>query len=261
MTKNYFYLENPNWYKENFIIAKRNDADSCCKELYDDLANVFLNNRILPNGNYIEIYEMSKYIESPKGNYYETRINIKKDNTVLYKIGLGSDYIGASINWAINAGCTQKQCLDILKTSRTLGGHLYLPRWIKDIKNNQFIYEISLNIAKAGANGLYDRIDLFLNELSSWYKDDDCKLKPLFDKNKIWLNLFKNIDSFVEFFALESFRNPMTKEFINFVDEGKEIHKAVYIPHEPKEYMLFAGRVNDSIEKRNFELEHMSLNK
>lgn len=41
VVKNCFYLANPNWYKENFIIAKRNDADSCCKELYDDLANTF----------------------------------------------------------------------------------------------------------------------------------------------------------------------------------------------------------------------------
>lgn len=259
MKKNYFHLVNVNWDKENFVLAKRIDADSCCKELYDDLANILLNHRNLPNGNLIEIYEKSKYVDC---GYYETRIKIIKDDKILYKIGLGTDYIGASMNWAMKAGCSQKECLDILKTSRTLGGHIYFPRWIIDIKNdNKFTHDISLNDARAGSKGFYDRIDLFLDDLSSWYRGDNCKLKTKFNENKIWLNQFNNIDGFVEFFALESFRKPITKEFINFAEEDSCLFNgAVFIPHDAKEYMLFADRINDSIEKRNLQLERISLN-
>lgn len=261
MKKNYFYLVNPNWNEENFVLAKRNDADLCCKELYDDLADVILKQRILPNGNLIEIYEMSKYVDSETGGYFETRINIKKDNKILYKIGLGSDYIGASIYWAVKAGCSQNDCLNILKTSRTLGGHIYSPRWIIDNINNTFIHGISMNKAKAGKKGFYDRIDLFLNDLSSWYRGNNCKLETIFMKNKIWLKQFNNIDGFVEFFKLESFKKPITKEFIDFTNEDSCLfNEMIYIPDEVKEYKLFASRINAAIEKRNLKLNCISLN-
>lgn len=256
--KNYFQLINLDWNKENYHIEERRDPDSDCKELYEDLANVLLDQRILPNGNTVEIYEKSKLVIGEKNSYYETRVNIQNNNKVLYKIGLGTDCMGASINWAVQAGCCAKECLDIIKISRTLGGHIFFPRWIIDCQNNEFLRGVSLNKSKGGGKGFYDRMDLFLFDLSLWYKSHDCKLKTSYEKNRLWLEQFVDIEGFIKFFKLESFVHPKSRQIIDFTKKDKWIfNNEAYIPRDIKEYKLFANNINNAIEKRSRDLINM----
>ena len=40
------------------------------------------------------------------------------------KFLLSSDYIGASVYWAVKAGLSEDEIVDFLRISRTLGGHI-----------------------------------------------------------------------------------------------------------------------------------------
>ncbi len=240
MVRNYFELLNPSYNGGEFNIDRRLDPDSYCKELYEDLSEVLLKNKVLPNGDVIDIYETSLCINK---KYYETRIKIKSNDEVIYSVGLGTDYIGASIHWALESGLSKKDCIDILKTSRTLGGHIFLPRWIREEKTNTLHRGISLNIAKGGKKGFCDRIDLFLKDLSCWYLKKECKLQEVYEKNKLWLCLFKNFDNFVKFNKLQDFIDN------NYVENIQDI-----IPKSCDEYKEFSKNINKKINSRNFRL-------
>jgi hypothetical protein len=200
MEKNYFEIVNPNYLNKEFYLEEYKYPDSDCKELYDDLKALFFSTGSFPCGKKL-IKSETKERKKNGEKFWELVLTID-DNTIF---GLGSDFLGPSTYWAKAAGVdlqTRKQSISI---TRKIGGHIFWPRWIKPCKG-EFISGLSINCAKGGEKGFFDRIDLTLFDLQSWYAGNrSCKLKSVFDKNSIWLMLFVDFNKFINFFNLDAF--------------------------------------------------------
>lgn len=251
---NYFEKANPNFMNENFSLSRRIDPDSLCKELYVDMGNIYCKNKELPNGNIIKIKEIVLRA-GDKGDYYELVVRIYDELKWIATVGLGSDYLGPSIYWATKAGISTKQIKSFLKATRTIGGHILWPRWIK-VGNNDFI-GTSINNAKGGSKGFYDRIDLTLFDLKKWYSSEQqCKLEFVFDKNKFWLQLFKNFECFIEYFHLNSVINKedLSIRDLTSFDKGKFSNLTTgesWIPTVVDGYNKYIDGSIDTITKKN----------
>lgn len=162
-----------------------------------------MNLKKLSDSSSIEVYEDSKFVESR--GYYEMRIKVAIDSISPIYIGLGADYIGSSRYWGSKYGCCCDEIKNYYYKSRYLGGHILLPRWIKVGRTGKPRYGISLNLARAGEKGFKDRIDLFLEDLEKWYKNEKSRLHPIFQQNDEFFMLFGSYEKFVEFFRLSGF--------------------------------------------------------
>lgn len=163
------------------------DPDCRSHRLYEDLAKVF----------------------GGKTNYAENKLIFSKtEETELVdreKRRYGSDYIGPSWNWARSEyGFTDREIGEGLKRTRILGGHMI---WLRKSP--------SINTAKGG-KGIYDRIDLCLDEIKNAYgtgfegkakhkqslRDEVCR-------EKAWFELFgtgcKGFRNFIGFFLLNDY--------------------------------------------------------
>ncbi|MBU3135573.1 hypothetical protein KPL39_04755 [Clostridium gasigenes] len=184
----------------------------------------------------------------------------------LNKIKITSDYIGPSTYWANNIGILDEEIGEYLKSTRTIGGHLIWPcksvhtgEWIFNKKTKQMEKEKkSINTARGGEKGFYDRIDLTLLDLKNWYECRPCKLKIFFDTNKEWLNIFKSFPGFIEFFLLQDFvdKNYNIQDLASYNDEKDiyEILKSIDNPmhRETKSsYRKFISGNKRVIENRN----------
>lgn len=163
------------------------DPDCRSHRLYEDLAKVF----------------------GGKTNYGENElIFTKTDETELTdKQGrrYGSDYIGPSWNWArLEYDFTDREIGEGLKKTRILGGHML---WLRKAS--------SIN-TKKGGRGIYDRIDLCLDEIRNAYEhgfEGTARHKHALWKEiceeKEWFELFgregKGFKNFIDFFLLNDY--------------------------------------------------------
>lgn len=168
------------------------DPDCRSHKLYEDLAKVF----------------------GGKTNYAENElIFTKTDETELTdKQGrrYGSDYIGPSWNWArLEYGLTDREIGEGLRKTRILGGHML---WLRKAS--------SIN-TKKGGRGIYDRIDLCLDEIKNAYEhgfEGIARHKQALWKEiceeKEWFQLFgsgkEGFKNFINFFLLNDY---VTKEY------------------------------------------------
>lgn len=188
---------NLNSYKYNKIINNLpyKDPDQFSKNLYEYHIELW-NNRNSTNINNLSL----KFAEDGYGGYCLWQGGIK----------ITSDYIGPSAYWANDIGILDEEIGEYLKVTRTIGGHLIWPsksvytgEWIFNKKTSNMEQEKkSINTARSGKKGFYDRIDLTLLDLKNWYDTKSCKLKIFFDANKEWLDIFVCFSSFIDFFLL-----------------------------------------------------------
>lgn len=168
------------------------DPDCRSHKLYEDLAKVF----------------------GGKTNYAENELIFSKTEETELTDGkerrYGSDYIGPSWNWARQAyQFTDEEIGEGLKRTRLLGGHML---WLRKTP--------SIN-TKKGGKGIYDRIDLCLDEIKNAYEqgfEGKAKHKQSLWKEiceeKEWFELFgrgcKGFKNFIDFFLLNDY---VTKEY------------------------------------------------
>ena len=108
---------------------------------------------------------------------------------------LSSDYIGASVYWAKQAGLADEDIVEYLMISRTIGGHMVFPRG----------QGTTVNQARGGKNSYYDRFDLTLLAIKKWYLNDNSKINYAIENYSDWFALFGSFDKFISFFRLEGF--------------------------------------------------------
>ena len=120
---------------------KKLDPDERSHKLYEDLAQV-LRGKINHTKNEIILTKtQNTELIDGEGRRY------------------GSDYIGPSWNWArLEYDFTDREIGEGLKATRLLGGHML---WLRE--------NPSVNTAKGG-RGIYDRIDLCLDEIKHAYE-------------------------------------------------------------------------------------------
>lgn len=186
---NYFAEVNPEYKKVDFDLYKRRDPEYCSKKLIEDLSDIFLRDKKLPCGNSIKLKGIKQTRDRNKRWYAEIQI-YDKDKNYLCTFGITSDYIGASINWALKAGVTKNKIIEHLLISRTICGHILFPTWYVT-RNEQswglYPKGISINMAKGGQLGCYDRIDFTLVAIKNWYSSlqQDGRLFETLEKNRI----------------------------------------------------------------------------
>ena len=165
------------------------DPDCRSHRLYEDLAKVF----------------------GGKTNYAENELLFSKteETELTDEEGrrYGSDYIGPSWNWArLEYGFTDREIGEGLKRTRLLGGHML---WLRKTP--------SINTTKGG-KGIYDRIDLCLDEIKNAY---ECGFEGVSShkqslwqeicEEKEWFELFgrgwKGFSNFIDFFLLNDYVN------------------------------------------------------
>lgn len=209
-TYNYFEAVNPNCKNSEFEIKNRKDPDMISKKLITDLVNAFINNKKTPSGQTLKVASIDQTKDKYKRWYAKVQVFDGKEYNSTF--GLTSDYIGASINWALSAGVSNEEILNHILISRTLEGHLLFPTWYSTM--NEKSWEvwpegISINMAKGDRTGYYDRIDYTLLAIKNWYSSMSVgnKLFDVIEKNRIWFELFCDFPKYVEFFKLESLLN------------------------------------------------------
>ena len=164
--KNYLFSLYPN-FPRDFLIQTRKDPDTCNGELYSDLLTVFFGDKQLKS---LGLASVKKEKQKYQGRFYYT-LFVNKG-----KYLLSSDYIGASIYWAIEAGLNKEEIVQFLKISRTLGGHIVFPRGNGTPTINQ---------ARGGEKTYYDRFDLTLLALKKWYLGDaDTRIGEAIERGK-----------------------------------------------------------------------------
>lgn len=250
--KNYFEAVNQNYLNDSFKLENRVDPDSSCYELYTDLTNELFNKNF-PNGDLIRKLEVKERTGKNGNKYWELVLTAESKEGEKKIFGLGTDYIGASINWALNSNVSQANIKELLKISRTLGGHIFFPRW--QISNNKEGIK-SINMARGGEfisdsrPGFYDRFDMFLFDLKNWYAGIPSQLKAELDSNKIWLDLFGDFKGFVDYFSLNSFVDSEYKVIDLTRTESIIERFESSIPKENSDYIVYFKNSNNIILSR-----------
>ena len=233
-----FYPDFPN----DFVLEDRVDPDGQSRVLYDDLLKIFFN----------EGAKKKLGIKSVK----------RKGCSLLINEGehiITSDYIGASVNWGIRAGFTDEDGINLISVSRTIGGHVMFPKGGRKQTVNQ---------ARGGSAGYYDRFDLTLLAIKAWFKgEENIKIKRAIDNYNEWFNLFKDANNseksfrnFIEFFKLEEFVSEKY-DIIDLIKSDIEVGKIVYldkediyIPKTREDYLHYVKNSNAIILKRSKKL-------
>lgn len=237
------------------------DPDSLSKRLYQDIIDIYFIDSFFTKG------ENFKSVFSKKQTF-----NNKTFYTIFLDFNncrhlLALDYIGPSKYWSSKiGGLSSNEIIEILKISRTIGGHMFFPRGEGSPTINQ---------ARGGASNIYDRIDWTLLSIKAFYKLsrvdnnsfgsflDSLSLVSLVDmieikKNKSHFNNlflalstyksyfyeFKNFEGFCDFYKLNG----------SFVDEDFEVKSLCpLIPIQPNksDYLIFIKSNLESIKERN----------
>lgn len=270
----YNYIEDvyPNFENENTIEFPIDDGS---EKLNTALYNLFF--AVLDNDPKIQWKNPElKRQDFGKGPFYSFFLN---DGDFI----LSTDYIGPSV-WQCKdiAGYTNAEIKEILKQSRTLGGHLMWPRG-KDKNGNRRTPFV--NIVRGGevskGCGFYDRIDWTLFLLKIFYRcenegqyneeqynkynekikdsfqeeisknDKEC-FKALYDafyRSRDWFDVFESFNGFCDFFKL-------TGSFVD--DDYNIIWFTDSFPIKPKKdkYKEYTENNLKAIDKRNHVLEN-----
>ena len=247
--KNYLFELYPN-FPRDFEVDSRKEADKINGELYDDLKEIFFDD------NSIEKIGLKKIINkrqnSKNGDYYTLFVDGDK-------FLLSADYIGPSVHWAQCAGLTDVDIICFLFISRTIGGHIVFPRGGLLPTVNQ---------ARGGKRGYYDRFDLTLYALKQWFSNKkNSKINNAIENYGSWFELFikdKNskdgFKNFIEFFSLEEFVSE-NLEIIDLVNSDLKNDKVILlgkedisIPNTKESYLQYVRNSNIIIWKRTKKL-------
>jgi hypothetical protein len=224
-------------------ITDDSQRERTSKKLYDDLITCYCGQ--------MQNFEVESKLQEfkPKPPFYTLFIN---DDEFL----LSSDYIGPSVYWADALGVENSKILEFLKIARTIGGHMVWPRGFGPNK-------LTINTARSGDKGFYDRIDWTLQAIKIYYdfrsKDEfieECKkLLPedycefgrfenfysALQNSKKWLSKFGSFCSFCDFFKLKD----------SFVDEQRNvIYFAPLFPILPTNYKDYIDKCVEAIVKK-----------
>ena len=207
--KNYLFDLYPN-FPNDFNLGDRKDPDKESKSLYVDLNATFFD---LPKQKELGLNSVYNKEQGYKKYYYTLFVN---GDDIL----LSSDYIGPSIKWAQKAKLTDEEIISFLKISRTLGGHIVFPRGSD--KNVTHVYKdkdrckhpITMNIARGGAKGYFDRFDKTLYAIKQLFEGQPISNENVWkawDNYTDWFEHFgketEAFTHFIEFFKLHSFVN------------------------------------------------------
>lgn len=254
----------------NYSLANRPDPDSESVILKEDLLEAFWG----PKTNKARVSAEKNYghgpfrdIEVPWGG-----------QTILLSV----DYLGPSVYWlkdyysehGIDTPEADSRIREFLKESRKLGGHILSPRG-----SNGGPHE-TLNQARGGERGVYDRIDVtllclkvffgcprvssancqrdasvFEEEVSKLFHNEEQfkKVKP--NLTRIFNSLQYYAEDFAYFSNFRGFceRQKLTGSFVT--KEGEVEMFAPLCPLKPENYEAYAENVNGAIKKRN-EMMH-----
>ena len=244
--KNYLFDLYPEYdlyseYPVGFNLEERKDPDECSKQLYDDIEKIFFSKERLGRLGLNSIENKCQNFNN--GDFYTLFIDNRKHI-------LSSDYIGASVYWAQQAGLSDEDIVvKYLKISRTIGGHMVFPRG----------QGRTVNQARGGEYSYYDRFDLTLLAIKKWYLNDDSKINYAIENYRNWFSLFGTFDEFISFFRLEVF---IHGEFIidlvsSNLEEGLIIplnREDINIPIEKEGYKRYFDNSNKIIEDRTKKL-------
>ncbi|WP_284052135.1 DUF6994 family protein [Ligilactobacillus agilis] len=263
--KNYLFDLYPNFPK-NFRLNSRIDPDSQSKELYDDLRSTFFSdkqNKLIG----IKLVEnrLQQYGNNPK--FFTLFVDTDK-------FLLSSDYIGASVYWAVKAGFSEDEIIDFLRISRTLGGHIVFPRGENShityrFPANKFGKEhpITMNNSRGGEKGYYDRFDLTLFAIKRLFENKEISNKLMekaWSNYSDWFDLFRKenngFKTFVDFFKLNDFVDndykvyDLTTYDVDTNDYNILENDYAWIPDTLTDYRKYVVGVNHAIELRNNRL-------
>ena len=238
-SKNYLFDLYPK-YPIGFNLETIKDPDKCSEQLYDDIEKIFFSKKQLKSLKLISIE--NKCQNFGDGDFYTLFIDDGK-----YR--LSSDYIGASVYWAKQAGLADEDIVEYLKISRTIGGHMVFPRG----------QGTTVNQARGGEDSYYDRFDLTLLAIKKWYSNDYSKINYAIENYRDWFALFGTFDKFISFFGLEGF---IYDEFIidlvsSDLEKGLIIplkSEDIYIPSQKEEYKRYFNNSNKIVEDRTDKL-------
>ena len=255
----------------NYDLDNRPDPDSKSIILKEDLVEAFWG----PLTSEARVSAEKNYTRNPSQSRPFRDVEVLSGSQ---KILLSVDYLGPSVHWlkdyysehGINAPEADSRIREFLKESRKLGGHVLFPRG-----SNGGPHE-TLNQARSGERGVYDRIDATLlclkaffgcPEVSSTNSQRDAsafmeevsKLFPSEEQlKKVKANLMRIFDSlqyyaedFAYFSDFRGFceRQKLTGSFVT--KEGEVEMFAPLCPLKPENYETYAKNVNGAIKKRN----------
>ncbi len=181
------------------------------------------------------------------------RINEKRwylcltDKVINYTI----DYIGPSRPSMREAGINEKETGEFLLVARTIGGHMIWPCMKKKVIVNRYADMTTINMARGGEYGVYDRIDLTLYEIKNYYLNKGYTYSE---------RLYKAIENERDFFAqygsgLSGYMNFIDAFMLNdFVEkETYEPLSLVISDFENGIYKVIEGseKAKDILEKAN----------
>ncbi len=245
----------------NFDWKNRKDPDSGCKKLYDDILLAYFDDLKQNNSNGIfsaDVLEQKSYGQNSPF-YYTIRINANSEC-----IFLSSDYIGPSAYWAEKQGISNEKIVEFLSVCRTIGGHIVWPRG-KDITYDG---TLTINCAKGGEKGVYDRIDWtlllikifyecqekseFFNKINSVFREEICRYSAKSNLDRmyhsieriyaVWLRKFHKFGNFCDQFRLKG----------SFVDcDYNVIPMADWFPLLPNYHMCYIENLCKAIQNRN----------
>lgn len=217
------------------------DPDASCDKLYDDL---------------IDFYDMTDYEYAP----YHHRLKKNRLGRLLcledeFGNRMSSDYIGPSRYWAHAKGnMNDAEIGAMLLHARTIGGHMLWP-----------VHKIpTINTARGGQGGFFDRIDLTLQEIRYMMTDApqsrNHAVRSAIEKEKAWFSLFMagsgldGFKSFVDLFHLNSFIYGDDYNVISLAESN--LAEGVYAPISfdepvfPADFRLYVKNNLIAIEKR-----------
>lgn len=255
----------------NYDLDNRPDPDSKSIILKEDLVEAFWG----PQTNEARVSAEKNYGRGPSQSRPFRDIEVLSGSQ---KILLSVDYLGPSVHWlkdyysehGVDAPEADSRIREFLKESRKLGGHVLFPRG-----NSGGPHE-TLNQARGGERGVYDRIDVTLLCLKTFYACPEASSanhqrdasafvreasKLFFDDEqfeKVKANLMRIFDSlqyYAEDFAyFGDFKGFCERQILtgSFVTEEGEVEMfAPLYPLKPKNYEKYAENVNEAIKKRN----------
>lgn len=186
-------------YGEKYV-----DPDVSSRKLYEYHSDIWFHSGKFPNGALI------KKVECYTGSFYNDEkmaVTVEMNGTNK-KFILGSDFIGASKNWiTVDIKNNRSYLWEALGKMRCFSGHML---WCKGFnkgwyicENNEFKYSdkwtsnlITINTAKGGSSGIFDRIDWCLKLLKIYYLN--ITIRHYEERKKMFLN-HEDVDELLKY--------------------------------------------------------------
>lgn len=143
----------------------------------------------------------------------------------------------------------QKELEQYIRLTYTIGGMIIFPK---------FDNTKSINQMRGFNSKIRDRVDLTIECIRKFYKNEDSPLSFSINKNRAFFDLFESFENYINFFLLQDLVSDDYKTTNIWIGQG-DFSKPI-LPQSIDDYRIWVEKSTDFINKRNNRIANYMKN-